>query len=290
MDNIKFVVEEIYELEGSEFKSYEVAVYLNDKKLPHSIFNASEVLPIYKYHFVEFDLFTCSCGVAGCAGFQSPVTQTIQNEVVTWKFPEENDYTTDKKVYEFSKVEYQKEFEKLIAHMVALEKENIIHNTLVRDEAMYGYNEEEDSDRPRYEVSTTLKESMKWYEGRYQGEQNFNDMLKQTFPELMDKKFQYTYNGVEGRYSHDLGSVVCRLLNQYPRKAKETAFLNKSKVAVKAIVDLSNGNNKGVKKLANNSYEKHGMSSDSLVSWDFPEMSKDDFVFDFEKVGLKIQN
>ena len=35
----------------------------------------------------EFDLFTCSCGVAGCAGYQSEVEVIEQAETFTWVIP-----------------------------------------------------------------------------------------------------------------------------------------------------------------------------------------------------------
>lgn len=286
MDNIKFVVEEADALEGSPYKDYDVSVYLNDKKLPHNTFNAAKVLPIYKYHFVEFDLFTCGCGVAGCAGFHSPVTHTIKDGIVTWTFPKEDDYKTDKKVYQFKEKEVTKAFKDLIKSMSDLEKENIIHTTLVRDEAMYGYQEEGDTDFVRFEVTSSLKDSIKWYANRYQGEQNFNDMLKQTYPDLVNKSFKYTYHGVEGKEEYELSSLVCRLINQYPRKAKEKAFLEKCQLAVQAIVDFTNGDVTEFKNLAHQSFEDHNMDSQYLISWDFPEVNDENHKFDFEQVKL----
>lgn len=287
MDQIKFVVEEPTPLEGVDFKRYDVSVYLNDKKLPHTLFNAVEVLPVYKYHLAEFDMFTCSCGIAGCAGFQSPVVQKVKGSIVTWTFPEGKDYTTDKKIYQFEQSQFKEVFEKLTKEMFALEKQKINHDTLIRDESMYiGYDETLDENQVRYEASQ-LKEAMKWYDNRYQGNQNFNDMLEEKFPDLVSKEFRYVYEGEEGKYPYKLGDVVCRLLNEYPRRAKEKAYLQKCKVAVNAIIEMLAGNNKKFKKLAHNSYEKHDMSSHSLINWDFNVKEEN---FDFEKVALILKN
>lgn len=37
----------------------------------------------------SYDLFTCSCGVPGCAGFHEPITQTRTNGQVLWAVPDE---------------------------------------------------------------------------------------------------------------------------------------------------------------------------------------------------------
>lgn len=288
MDQIKFVIEEPTTLEGVDFKRYDVAVYLNDKKLAHNLFNAAEVLPVYKYHFAEFDMFTCSCGIAGCAGFQTPVVQTVKEGMLTWTFPEGNEYKTDKKVYQFDQKQFKEIFAQLNKDMLALEKQKIIHDTLIRDESMYiGYNETLDENVTRFETKEKLKESLKWFENRYQGIQNFNDMLEEKYPDLVKKDFRYTYEAEESKYPYSLGEVVGRLLNQFPSRAKEKAYLQSCELAVEAIIEMLAGNNKKFKKIAHNSYEKHDMSSHHLISWDMSVKEED---FDFEKLGLIVKN
>lgn len=283
MDQIKFVIEEPTTLEGVDFKRYDVAVCLNEKKLPHNLFNVAEVLPVYKYHFAEFDMFTCSCGVAGCAGFQTPVVQTVKDGIVTWTFPEGNEYKTDKKVYQFDQKQFKEVFSQLNKDMFALEKQKIIHDTFIRDESMYGGYEE---NQVRYEA-TPMKESLKWFENRYQGIQNFNDMLEEKYPDLVNKDFRYTYETEESKYPYSLGEVVGRLLNKFPSRAKEKAYLQSCEVAVEAIIEMLAGNNKKFKKMSHNSYEKNDMSSHYLISWDMSVKEED---FDFEKLGLIVKN
>lgn len=283
MDNIKFVIEEAKHLEGAKFKIYDVDVYLNDIKMPHNIFNASAVLPIANYRHVEFDLFTCGCGEAGCAGFQNNIVQHVKNGVVTWVFPERNDYITDKKVYNFDEKKYKDTLSNLMLKMLLLEKKKIIHNTMIRDQSSYGY---EVSDEDRYEVRDTLKKSVSWYDGHYHGKQNFQDMLENIFPDYVTKKLKYSYNGVESIYEHSFGDIICRLLNEYPRKAKEVAYLKRCQLAGFSIIKFLNGEKEEFINIAYNSYEKNDMNSDSVIYWDFPKVRSP--IFNFADLELKI--
>lgn len=282
MDKIKFIVEKPISLDGVDFKKYDVEVYLNEKKLPHKLFNAVEVLPVYKYRSAEFDMFTCSCGVPGCAGFQSPVCQSTKEGVVTWTFPETDDYTTDKKEYQFDKKEFDNEFIRLKQKMLNYEKKNIIHDTFIIDESIYS---EEDNEGPRRKSNFLLKNGMNYYENIYQGYQNFNDMLEKNYPELNEKEFKYIYEGKEGKYSYSLGEVTCMLLNQYPSRSKEKKYLKSCEKAVDAIIDMLNGQNEKLKEIIYEHYEGDEISSYSLVRWDFSENQNEED-FDIEKLGL----
>lgn len=283
MDEIKFIIEEGVEVKES-LKEYEISVYLNNVKMPHNIFNASEVLPVSNYHTASFDLFTCGCGVAGCAGFHSPVVQKIKNKIVTWKFPESNDYQTEKKEYHFDEKEFKETFTKLINKMLELESINSHHSSMLRNESIY-VEVVQNSGNNLYEISK-IKESLDWYNNLYSGEQNFNDMLEKNYPELVTKTFKYTYECEIGKEDYNLGDIVCRILNQYPKKAKESAYLKKCKVAVDAIILFLNGNSDSFKKIAEDSYEKHNMNSYLIFEWDFRELKEEDF--DWSKVGLII--
>ena len=92
MDKIRLQISEIDTLEKTSYKSYEVEIFLNEKTLGSSLFNAAEVLSAIKFDFTEFDLFTCSCVVPGCAGYHSPLTQQKTKNIVKWTFPSENYY------------------------------------------------------------------------------------------------------------------------------------------------------------------------------------------------------
>lgn len=284
MDKIKFIIEEEKSLKTVDFKTYDVSVYLNDKKMPHNIFNAPGVLPLYKVNEAEFDLFTCTCGAgAGCAGFQSSVKQTKGDGVFVWTFPERNDYTTDKKVYIFAEKAFKQALSQLNKTMQKMEKDNLFPYTSINSNEMYGYKEEDGE--PLFEITESLKDSVNYYYNSYKGNENFEAMLKAFFPDLTDKKFKFTYEDQLGYYLYDLGDVVCRVMNDYPSKARENRFLNKALVTMDSVLEILGGNNKVMKKMAEKNYAKVELTSHSMISQDFKVKEED---FNFDKVGLVI--
>lgn len=54
-------------------------------------FAVFDALSVIAHHLTSasFDLFTCSCGVAGCAGIFKEVALCVTDETVSWTFPEE---------------------------------------------------------------------------------------------------------------------------------------------------------------------------------------------------------
>lgn len=285
MDQIKFIIEEAHTLKTVDFKTYDVSVYLNDQKMPHTIFNAPEVLPLHRVNKAEFDLFTCSCGAAGCAGFQSPVVQTKNDGVVIWTFPERNDYSTEKKVYMFADKAFKKALSELNKTMMKMEGENIFHETCLRDNSSYGYKEEDGE--PLFEVRSKLKESVQYYYNRYKGIENFQSMLNAFFPDLTKLEFKFTYDGQLGYYVYELGDIVCRIMNDYPSKAKESKFLNKALLTMDGVLDMMRGKNQLMKQMADKSYDEVGLTSYHVISQDFKINEED---FNFDKVGLVMRD
>lgn len=283
MDNIKIFIENPNNIQ-QKYEVYDISVYLNDIKLPHNIFNLIEVLPIYKYNYVEFDLFTCSCGVAGCAGFQNPIIQNIKDNIVTWIFPDSNDYVTDKKIYNFELEQFKKVFSELFLEIIRLENKNKYHATMIFDESLY---KKKSNNIPFFRASK-IKKSIKHYEEKYSGEQNFHNMLINSYPDFFFKKLKFVYNGYCSKEYYNLETIVCRVINQYPKKTKELAFLKKCQVAADSIIKFINGDKKRLIKLAYNSYEKYDLNSNSIIYFDFPEVKEEDFTFD--KLEIIIDN
>lgn len=54
---------------------------------PGGLFDAIDLL-LYGVGNAETDLYTCSCGCAGCAGFHEEVQLRHLNDVMAWEFPE----------------------------------------------------------------------------------------------------------------------------------------------------------------------------------------------------------
>lgn len=78
--------------EGRKVPVAEVTPLVNGKPvLPHSNSRPFDALAVLQRRDDrgEFDLYTCSCGVAGCAGIFEPVRLLSENGDVTWALPEE---------------------------------------------------------------------------------------------------------------------------------------------------------------------------------------------------------
>lgn len=282
MDTIKFKLTEPTLIEGSNLKCYDVKVILNGQQLPHSIFNAAEALSVYEFKSAEFDLFTCSCGVAGCAGFHDYVLHKKSIGEVIWTFPQEDYYKTDQKVYTFKQEQFDFEFKALKEKMLSLEKERVHHETMLSDEGLY---EEENSKAVM--TAFELQKSLDWWNNLRTADANFNEFLLKNFPQEVQTTFSWVYDGEKSKESHDFASIVKRLLNKYPKNAKEPNYLKKVKKSGTALVQLLKNNDKDFKSLANKSYSVNGLTPYCIIEFDFrnhPSLTEDNF--NIEKLNL----
>lgn len=196
MDIIKIAFEETFQYETVDFKGYNLTLSLNDEVFKNQLLNFVEVLCLIDLHFAEFDLFTCSCGIPGCAGYHYSVLQTVEDGIVTWTFPESGDYQTKKKIYRFDLIAFKKVLKETIKQVKALEKEKIYHSLLVRDETDYvGY--DDDGHTAKYSIKNKFIKEFKYSLNHFNGRQNFYDMLHSDFQYLMNKKFYWVYDGIK---------------------------------------------------------------------------------------------
>lgn len=275
MDTIKFVIGTPYETHLAA-KGVEVELFFNDKPVPHSILNVPQIVAAHKFKFAEFDLYTCSCGVPGCAGFHTQVIQTKVGSTTLWTFPETGEYKTEKMVYEFETSDFSAQFEKLMADLLKLEEDGIYNSVLIPQD--YG------DEYSKTETPQSIEESFDWYENRYQAEQNQRDMLEANFPEMMDKKFIFTYDGVNGKYPYQFNTLIGKIINQFPSEAHEPFYLAKCKLVVKAIQAALQGDNALFYKITTNAYVKRGGTAFWLVDWDFDDVTEENF--DLNKMGI----
>ena len=284
MDKLKLIFEKHNDLKGVEFKTYDIKVQLNEAVLPHSVLNVGSILPLYQFKFAKFDLFTCSCGEPGCAGFQHHVVHSIENNVVCWKFPETNDYKTDKKIYLFEKEQFEKELKSTFIKMKELEKENKYHVTIIG----YDYDEEdEEENNKQFIIENSIQESFDWYSDNFQGKQNFYDILNDENNTLSNKKFYWVYDGQVAKEKIELSSLVGNILNQFPYKSHEPFYLAKVKLTIKAIKQMLEGNNDLINKLAKHGYGRYGLSNYNLINWYFYDTVTEES-FDMKKLSLKM--
>jgi len=252
MDQIKLEVTQIKNCEKSSIKQYDISVILNKVALGHVIFNGEEVIPASKIDAIEFDLFTCDCGVPGCAGFHTSIIQKKTENTVKWIFPTDKSYSVSKLEYEFDRRQFEEEFNTLKYKMVELEKRNTHLITCIRDLSQYSDGENLEGDK-RFEVSS-IAESFKWYDNRHKTKQKFDELLKEIAPHLADKKLSFQY---EGKISEnfDFEYVICRMLNEWPRNDRQRYFKN-VRAAAKAIdAFIVNNDNSQFAKIMSDSYK-----------------------------------
>lgn len=257
MDKINFEITEITPIKNTNLKDYDVRVILNEKPLGHVIFNASEVVPAGRFHFAEFDLFTCGCGVAGCAGFMTSVIQNKTEKSVKWIFPTDKSYKVEKLEYEFDRVEFENTVEALRSKMLELEKENIYPVSSISDDRSYG------NDNAVCEAKSSLAEDFKWQQDYYDVKQNFENLLKQKFPTLCDKLFTFQYDGKQSAENLPFNYLICKSLNQWPANEKEKAYLKKVEAMGNAIVEMIYKQNYiPFAKMVHSSYHQFSVSKD----------------------------
>lgn len=270
-------MKEPYEIENSSLKGFEIDVYLNDKRLPHSVFNAEQVIPASGFNFAEFDLFTCSCGVPGCAGFHYQVIQNKTDKSVVWTFPETDDYKTEKKVYEFEIKDFAREFEDLLKGVLDLEAQGVYYSTTMNSNSI------EEQDEPVNTIESITK-SIKWYKESFQVTQSQHDILLKEFPEMFSQKFIFIYDGTKGKHEFTLKNMIGKILNEYPYKIS-APYIAKCKQAAKAIDEALQGENDLFYKLAKTGYSKSGLDVHAMVEWSFDNLKEEGF--DLNKLSIQ---
>jgi hypothetical protein len=74
--------------EGRPYRSIEVQPLIDGQRLCVSLFDAVLLLSAH-LHAQKLDIFTCACGVAGCAGIFEEAELGVTDQTVSWRFPEE---------------------------------------------------------------------------------------------------------------------------------------------------------------------------------------------------------
>lgn len=83
---------------------------INDKTIKATL----DLYALFDTHDASAEIFTCSCGVAGCAGIFDKIFVKIDDDKVDWFIPRDDDSYSflDKNVYSFNKEFYYDEINK----------------------------------------------------------------------------------------------------------------------------------------------------------------------------------
>lgn len=295
MDKIKFQITDVAPCEKTKIMLYDVEVVLNDKPLGHRVFNGVNVIPASKFDFAEFDLFTCGCGVAGCAGFHTEVIQNKKEKAVQWTFPNDQSYNVNKLIYEFERLDFEGQIEDLRSQMLKLEKLNMHLTMCVKEDE--GYDDEEAEEKNSFEVLHKLEESFKWSEDHYDVTEKYHKMLKNKFSQFYGKAFCFEYNEKKSE-EIQFTYFILRAMNQWPNKKNEKSFLKKAEKTANAIIEyFRNQNSKPLIQIVYKEYSKFnleftGQDKEKLLFYGTFKYPLDQVItkeeFEIDKVSLAI--
>lgn len=263
MDSIKFIITEPSEVKNTAYQSCDVVVQFNQEELPHGFFNANQVMAASHIDFVEFDLFTCSCGEPGCAGFQAPVFQKKSDSQVTWQFPLEEMYHTQKKLYSFDKNQFEQEFLKLFNQLQKLEKENTF---LASNFDHMGYEESELGFEPHPPI--TIAEGTDWWKNRLLAESKAHSIITNIIGDSFAESFTVQYE--EQSYAHKVSAydLIASIINDYPRGEDDQDYFDKLKKATDGFALALKGDYKKIVDIIKSSYAENDLEpKDFICRW-----------------------
>lgn len=263
--------------------SFGISLVLNNETFNY-LLNLSEVVAMHSFKFAEFNLFTCSCGVPECAGYQDYVEHTREDSFVFWKFPAIDAYSEFKAQYQFDSKSFDNAIETLLSNVILLEEDNIFHETRLDSDFI-------DTGEDSYietTCATPIMSSVEYLIPVFKAEQEFNNLVTDTCPSLAPSLFNWEYKG-ELIDSHPipLKHLIGNVLNQFPDAGNPSSsrFLSKVRIAIRAIeTAVYSGDHSRLHRLVSRCYRKNGLSPADLIFWrnNIPEKE----LFDLSKVKL----
>ncbi len=286
MDYINFSVTESKPIKDKDFKEFDVRVLLSGQQMIPAIFNAVEVMAAHNFKFAEFDLFTCSCGVPGCAGFQSPIVQKIKDNKVHWIFPDEGDYKTDKLEYVFDAEQFFDAFKNLI-NLILRKESN--REFLTSNIDWLSVDEEEGAFKSEKEAYS-INDNLEYAQNRFKEEEEFHLFLSEKESELYNKSFLISYNGEKYGHKISFDWLINAIINYEKPKDKDEYYEN-ILLAIKSIKESLLGNNTLLERTTADFYRDLDGSVGFLSRWFnvFPENQDEIKIdIDFKKLSIDL--
>jgi hypothetical protein len=279
MDTIKFIITETSEVKNTPYQSCDVVVQFNEEELPHGFFNANQVMAASHIDFVEFDLFTCSCGEPGCAGFQAPVFQKKSDNQVTWQFPLEEMYHTQKKLYTFDKQQFEQEFLNLFNELQKLEKENTF---LASNFDHMGYEEQDLGFEPHPPI--TIAEGTDWWKNRLFAESKAHSIITETVGDSFSDSYTVQYE--DKSYPHKVSAydLIGSIINDFPRGEDDDVYFDKLKKATDAFALALKGDYNKIVDIIQSSYAENDLEAKDFICRWFWEFENNEADLDVKKI------
>lgn len=227
-----------FQFDESTFKPYDDApiltygidVLINDEIVSGTL-NVQSVLALPCVPSSEIYLFTCSCGVPECAGIWDTISHKVEGDKVIWRIKEHSTHEEKARNLVFDLNLFLQSIYDLKSEIISREAKGEFHSTCTEslftelDESIIGVH-----------VSDYLPQ----IEHNLKLEFEFDSFLKAKAPDLYGRKFIFEYDGNKSKFDLTLDELVCRILNDSPRRFKgdmnsNNYFHTKSALALKAI-------------------------------------------------------
>jgi hypothetical protein len=121
------VFEDFEEEVNPEYTQIVVSIEINEHPYRFAVseydlfnHNAAQGKKLLQKEYSDFEPFTCSCGISGCAGIFGGIYYKFRGKTIEWRIPDNMGYGfLDKKFYKFDKKQYFSEIVKLWDYLEA---------------------------------------------------------------------------------------------------------------------------------------------------------------------------
>lgn len=242
------------------YNYFDINVLIDRKIYTYETFNGAVPISASQYDNVEFDLFNCTCGETGCAGFHVPIKQEKENNTVTWYLKDKYKeiFGTNKLV--FSQEDFEETFQKLTNNVKDLEK-NGWHLFLLID----SFFQDDFEQNPPENVEEKLEYLNKVL--RYDNE--FFKVVKENAPEYFYEKFYECYGDECSNYTCEFPWIIQGIMNDVKLEDEGMKFyMAKVAYATQAVREfMKTGKYDNFEKILHHQYKKFELEAKDLLIW-----------------------
>jgi hypothetical protein len=239
---------------------YDIHIIIDDYLYEYSPFNGVVPLAASEYDYTEFDLFNCTCGEAGCAGFHAPIKQEKENNTVTWYLEDKYKeiFGTNKLV--FSQKAFEETFQNLTNNVKDLEK-NGWHLFLLID----SFFEDDFEQNP----PASVEEQLEYFYKVSRYDEEFFKVVKENAPEYFYEKFYECYGDECSIYTCEFPWIIQGIMNDVKLENKGMKFyMAKVAYATQAVCEfMKTGKCDNFEKILHHQYKKFELETKDLLIW-----------------------
>ena len=110
-----------------------------------------------------------------------------------------------------------------------------------------------------------IKKSKKYY----LIQQKFHNTINKNFSDYLDKKIYIKYANKQSDVEYNFGSLICRLLNEFPRVSVKNDYYFQVQQAGFELIKFFNKEDNSIKEILENNYQNNGLKSNSFLCFRF---------------------